>query len=270
MKLNLLPTSVSRGAAARTGVIFAILLVLVAIFGAAFMFKTATDTLAQSINDEQAQVQPAQLAVDTANQADTLLTTVQGPLLNLRLAQSMDAHNPVYPAFYDKVMPFIPAYFRLTSLAATPDDANTCTVTMNGTIGSFQQYADLMVALLRIPGAQSVSRAGYQLNDTYVPPLVRNDQTGRPIKQGEPNLPDDPIERMNTLISRSGTPGFSGAGGFGQLDFPHVRGAAPGESAITVQVRVTQNLLTPNPRATLSGGAFGAAAAGGGGAGGAG
>jgi len=263
MKLNLLPTSVSRGAAARTGVIFAIVLVAVAIFGALTMMNICTKQLADAKNEETDATPKAELAVKTANEADTVLTTVQGPLLNLRLAQAMDSHNAVYPTFYDKIIPYIPSYFRLTSIQATPDDANTCTVTLNGTLGSFQQYADLMVALLRIPGSLSVSRAGYQLNDTYVPPLVRNDQSGRPIKQGEANLPDDPIERMNTLIAKSGTPGFSGAGNFGTFDSPHVRGAAPGESAVTVQVRVTQNLLTPNPRATLSGGAFGAAASGG-------
>src|SRR2546430_13626538 len=51
-------------------------------------------------------------------------------------------------------------FFRINSITATPNDANTVTVTMNGVIHTAQEYADLMLALLRIPGAQAVSRSG--------------------------------------------------------------------------------------------------------------
>ena len=237
-----------------------VIFVLAAILGAAYLSKNASDALANATAREDAAGPKAQQAVDVANKADTVLTTAQGPLLNLRLAQAMNAHNSVYPAFYDKLLPYIPAYFRLTSLTATPVDANSSTVTMQGTLGSFEQYADVMLAMLRIPGAQSVSRAGYQLQDKFIPPLTRDDQTGRMIEQGKTNLPDDPIERLNTMIANAGETHFTGTGGFGTTDFPKVRGAMPGESLVTIQVVVTQNLLTPNPRATLSSGAFGAAA----------
>jgi hypothetical protein len=264
MKLNLLPTYVSRGAGVRNGIIMAVILIMVSVFGAAALMKKASDDEAKALADVEANRSKAQQAVDVSNQADQILTKVKGPLLNVTLAKAMDAHNSVYPDFYDQIKQYIPNFFRINSLQATPIDDNSATVTMNGVIHTFQQYADLMLVLLRIPGAQSVSRSGYALNDAYVPPLIREDQVGRMIAPGKPRLTDKGIDRLDVMIAQAGETHFAGVGGFGTTAEPKVRGAMPEWQAVTVAVVVTKNLTTPDPRGTLNGAA--AAFAGGGGA----
>jgi hypothetical protein len=255
MKLNLVPTSASRGAGARNGIILAVILVAAAVFMSAGLRQKSAQALSAAKDDVTKNVDTAAKAKTTGDEADTIIVRAQGPLLNLQLANAMDQHNDVYPKFYDSVIKYIPNYFRINSLRATPLDGNSCTVTMTGVVASFQQYANLMLALLRIPGAQAVSRSGYQVNDMFVPNLIKDDQVGRAIMPGKPRLPENPVDRLDLLISSAGSTTFAGVGGFGSLDEPRVRGASPTESNIAVAVVLTQNLLTPNPRATLSGAA---------------
>jgi hypothetical protein len=128
-----------------------------------------------------------------------------------------------------------------------------------------------MLALLRIPGATSVSRTGFQMGDQYVPNLSVTDQTGRPIRPGEPPIPDDPLQRLDYFVARGGTTGYTGVGGFGSGPENAVRGAMPNASQVTVTVTfpfeypkanpVYRGLLGPDPIATLR--AAGSAPAGG-------
>ena len=254
MKLNLIPPSAARGSGSKVAWIFAVAIIGVSVYLAISMKGAGEAALATAKDDDAKFQSGSDQIVQLAASADSVIAKSAGYQLNVQLAQAMDAHNPVYPNFYDQVFRYIPSYFRLTSIQATPADANTCTVTMQGTIGSFQQYANLMLALLRIPGAQAVSRSGYQLQDMYVPPLSENDQVGRAIKLGEAPLPDDPIQRLDLKIASAGSTNYLGAGGFGTPGQPMQRGAMPGESLITVAVVMTKNLETPNPRDTLSGG----------------
>lgn len=261
MKLNLLPTTVSRGSGARAGILIAVIMIAVSVFASVTMAGKAQDQLKRAQANVAVMKAPSDQAIQTSSDADKILTTAAGPELNLQLAKAMTEHCSAYPDFYDEVKKYIPAYFRINSLNATPIDANSCTLTMQGVIGSFRQYATLMLVMLRIPGAQAVSRSGYQLTDVVVPGLERDDQVGRATKQGDPRLTDDALQRLDAKIASASETHFIGAGGFGVPGSPIVRGATPNEQAITVAVVVSRHLLTPNPRATLSGGAaiFGAA-----------
>jgi len=245
----------------RNGIIVGVILAAVGVFACTTMISKANKDL-QDAQQEAVNAKPnAEQAVAIAASADTIIAKAQGVILNINLADAMNAHNAVYPDFYNQVKMYIPNFFRINSLSAVPNDGATCTVTMNGVVQTYQQYADLMLALLRIPGAQAVSRNGYQLNDLYVPPLIEQDQVGRPILPGKARLPDKPIDRLDVLISEAHENGFTGTGGFGTPGSPRVRGAMPEWSAITVAVVVSKNLTTPDPRATLAGAgaAFGAA-----------
>lgn len=264
MKLNLLPVGASRGSTAKYGIAAGVLVALGGVVVASMLISKSNQDLKDSTDAVTTNKPKAEQAVTVANSADTIISKAQGIILNINLADAMNAHNAVYPDFYDQVKQYIPNYFRITTLTAIPNDANTSTVTMNGVIHTYQQYADLMLALLRIPGSQAVSRNGYQLNDSYIPPLIKDDQVGRRVEPGKPRLTDKPMDRLDALIASAHETGFTGTGGFGGTEIPRVRGAMPEWSAITVAVVVTKNLTTPDPRATLAGAgaAFGAAGGG--------
>ncbi len=252
MKLNLLPTYVSKEKQGRFAVVGA---VLIAVAGLAIMlFLTRTSREAVQVQQDRinAARNDAQLAVAKSKEADTVMNDARGLILNMTLAQAMDDHNKVYPDLFDDVRKYIPNFYRISSLQAVPNGPDSCTVTMTGYLKSFQEYADLMVALLRIPGATAVSRSGYQLADPVVPALVPEDQTGRKIKPGEARVPDNAQDRLDLQIAQARVNGFLNQGGFGTTDRPVVRGAMPDYSTVTVAVVLTgRNIQTPDPRASL-------------------
>jgi hypothetical protein len=124
-------------------------------------------------------------------------------------------------------------------------------VNMTGTVANAQQYADLMLALLRIPGATAVTRGGLQSDDMEVPALTLVDQQGKPRKASKAPIPDDPLERLAYFESEVAPTGYLNAGGFGQTEDATQKGARPGESVIAVSVTIPRNIQTPNPRATI-------------------
>jgi hypothetical protein len=195
----------------------------------------------------------AQLAVATSKRADAVIAENRGLILNINLADSMNKHNTVYPDLFDEVRKYIPNFYRISSMAAVPNGAESCTVTMTGYLSSFQEYADLMIALLRIPGATAVSRSGFQFNEPGVPGLIPEDQQGRILRPGEPRIPDDPHDRLDQQIANAQVTSFQNAGGFGTSETPIVRGAMPTQSTVTVAVVIAgKNIQTPNPRQTLA------------------
>ncbi|AIE85776.1 hypothetical protein OP10G_2408 [Fimbriimonas ginsengisoli Gsoil 348] len=210
----------------------------------------------QAVADKQ---EEAARAYALSTQADEIVAKAEGVIRNKNLATAMLSHNGVYPDLYQNLFRYNPPYFRLTSITASPVDAETATVTMTGTISTYQQYADLMLAVMRNPRVKSVARAGYQdTKDLYVPPLLLTDQQGKPHKPGETPIPDDPLERLAYFQSQGQPAGYLSAGNFGS-GTDNERLAKPGDSLITLTLNVAANLQVPNPRATL-------AASGGGGA----
>jgi hypothetical protein len=164
---------------------------------------------------------------------------------------------------YDRVKAYIPSFYRVTNMSATPAGPGITTVTMTGNLDTYQQYADLMLALLRMPKVQSVTRAGYVQDAMVVPPLTEQDQVGRPRKPGDPPIPDNWEERLQYFQSNAKTTGYQGVSNFGSGE-PGLRGPMPGESQVTVTMTIAEDLQTPDPLATLKSGNTGGAPAPGG------
>lgn len=262
MKLNLLPTHVSKAGAARTTVIMSGLLGL-GLVAAAVLMSVSSERELAGLKTQAQELEPqAAAALAESQKADETIKKAGGIILNQQLAEAMMAHSPKYPALYDEVRRYIPSYFRVTSLAATPSGPEATTLNITGVLQSFQQYADIMVALMRIPGAVGVSRQGFQHNDFFVPPLTEGNQVSRPVRVGDQPMPDDPQERLDYMIARGGIDGYLGVSGFGETEVPRTRGAMPRWSEVTLSVALARGLQTPDPRSSLAG----AAAAAGGGA----
>jgi len=253
MKLNLLPTKVKQeGALTGAWITFGVL-TLIGVVVAVLMIVKSNGDLSDASGHLADQMQRANTADTTSKQADAIMQSQNVGLLtrNISLANSMQAHCSVYPQLYNSVRGYIPSFFRLTSLGAAPIDDTTSTITMTGVINNYQQYADVMLALWRIPGTISVSRSEYQLNNSYVPALTPEDQTGRRIKPGESNLPDDPLARLAAMQAAAKPDSFQNIGNFGG-DPTLTRQAMPNATVVTIQVTLKKDLQTPDPRATLS------------------
>lgn len=264
MKLNLLPTYVSKGNQAKTATVVSVLLALLGILGAVGLIFISKGSLAEARADAEGKMERAARAVATSKRADEVVAEAQMIIRNINLADAMLKHNDVYPDLYRDIKPYIPGFFRVTQASATPNDAATATVTLTGTVKTFQQYADLMIALYRIPGATTVSRSGYVNGDPFVPNITDIDQNGRPIRPGQINIPDDKYERLAYYQGQGTVTGFTGEGGFGTADTTQARSAMPGYSLVTLSVVVPRSIQVPDPRATLQ--SQGAASASGGGA----
>jgi len=267
MKLNLLPTYVSKGSQAKTATVVAVLLAIIGIVGAVAMIFISKGQLTAAREDAQSKLDNAAQAVAISKQADDTMAKAQMIIRNTNLADAMLKHSDVYPDLYNSLKPYIPGFFGVRSMTVTPNDAKTSTVTITGTVKTFQQYADLMIALYRCPFATSVSRAGYTNVDPYIPGLTDTDQNGRPVKPGDANVPDDKYQRLAYYQQRGTVTGFTGTGGYGTTDTTTARGPMPGYSLVTVQVVIAKGVQTPDPGATLrlqtaAGGGGGTATAG--------
>ena len=253
MKLNLLPKIVDTTGRAKRAFFGGVLVLIASIVGAYMMQSISADRLAkakESVNDATPKYNKA---VQTAADADAMMNKpgVRQLVVNTALAKSMIAANRVYPDLYDSVKPYIPGFFRINALGASPIDGTTCAVNMTGTVKNAQQYADLMLALLRIPGASAVTRAGFQADDIIVPPLTLIDQVGHPRAESKGPIPDDALDRLTYFQNETSATGYLNAGNFGITEAGTVKGARPGESLIAVAVTIPRNLQTPNPRATI-------------------
>lgn len=251
MKLNLLPTHVSKEGQTKIAVIMTSVLSLAAIGAAiaAVAYSNNELTLAKQRDEEAKPAYDKVVAI--SKQADDIMAGSVVIDRNVKLANAMMAHNGVYPALYREVLSYCPSFFRVNSIVAVPNGQAT-TVTMTGVIQSYQQYADIMLAMLRIKDATNVTRAGYADTRPIVPSLNEQDQAGLPVRPGEQNLPSNPQDRLEALVARaSAAPtGFQGVGGFGTVT--DTKGAMPDWSQITVTVTLNRNIQTPNPRATLT------------------
>jgi hypothetical protein len=262
MKLNLLPATVNKGAAARTAWIGAVVLILAGAGVCAFMIVTSGQQL-RDIKQQVADARPkAQEALDTSAMAETVVNRAAPYVRNRKLAQAMIAHNAKYPKLFNDVRSWIPSFFRVTQMSAQPNDASTATVTLVGTLDNYQQYADLMLVFLRNEEVAQVGRANYVPDEQIVPPLTPVDQVGRPRLPNEAPVPDDPLERLAYFQAQGSTLNYTGYSNFG-TGTQDARLALPDSSLITVTLVVNRDLTVPDVRGTLSG-AGGAAPVGGG------
>lgn len=260
MKLNLLPPYVSKGKQSKVAIVLMVLILLLSVLASLGMMVVSKQAYEREKARAAALEKPASDVVALSKLADTITASAQTVVLNVELAKAMQEHCSVYPDFYDSVRKYIPAFFRVTSMSASPADAETVTLTLSGVLRTQEEYANLMLALNRIPDVRSVSRSGFQLVETYVPNLSQLDQTGRPIRQGEQPLPDDPLDRLQALIARGGRTDYVGVGNFGSGE-PGLRGAMPDWSQVTVTVVMPGKLQAPDVRGTLANAARASSAA---------
>jgi hypothetical protein len=130
---------------------------------------------------------------------------------------------------------------------------------MVGTIGSYEEYSDVILALMRYKKATTISRSGYNYDPAIVPGLSPEDPVGTPRKQGAAPVPTDQLERLAYLQSQPQTGGYLDAGNYGAPG-TDAKGAMPGQSEITIVMTVSKDLQAPDPEATLA--AAGSASAG--------
>ena len=249
MKLNLLPTYVSKEGRAKTAIFFAAALAIVGALAAFFMITKSGAELKEVKDQIPAAQIEADNALRTSQEADTVIAQARDVLINRNLAATMWKHNSDYTDLYEEVMRYIPAYLRVTNMTATGGATGT-SVAIDGVIHTHQQYADLMPAMLRIPGATGVSRTGFTITENMIPALIESDQTGRPVVSGDPNVPDDPLARLEYYKARGTVKGFDNVGGFGS-DAAE-KGAMPEWSAVRVTVNLTRVIVGPDVKGTLT------------------
>jgi hypothetical protein len=253
MKLNLLPTYVSREGQSRVAWVIATLLIVIGLVGALGLIFLGRKDLNDQTARAKALEPQAALALSTAKQADDVMASASGLDRNLKLSKAMTEHNSVYVDLYRDVLKYMPTFFRVTSVTATPVGESECSVTITGVIKTHQQYADIMLALLRIPDVTNVTRSGYVITDPYVPALTEADRDGRKILPGESNIPSDPMARMEALIARAAAQpsGYMNVSGFGQEEV--AKGAMPNWSTVTFVLTIkNRKMQAPDPRGTLS------------------
>ena len=122
---------------------------------------------------------------------------------------------------------------------------------MTGVLLTSQEYADLVAALYQMRGVTSVARSGFVDNRPVVPALNESDQFGTEVPPGQPNIPSDPEERMQAMITRAQGP----SGGFAGTEWgtdASPKGAIPGWSSVAITMQIGNRAIrTPNPRATI-------------------
>lgn len=253
MKLNLLPTHVSKASSARSSGIIGILIFVVLALGAVFLFIKGKNDLEASRDGLSELKGRAEMAKATADKADVVMANATGILRNIYLAEAMLKHSQAYPTAYSSLRPYIPSFYRVTSMTATPVAKDLSQVTIVGTLDSYQQYADLMLALLRNPKVMTVTRQGFNQNSAIVPGLSETDQYGKPLKPGATPIPDNWEDRLRYFESNAKSTGYLGVGGYGS-GVVGLRGPMPDASQVTVQVTLATDLQTPDPLATLKAG----------------
>lgn len=251
MKLNLLPTHAAKGRG--NGIAWVIcIIMIVASAGAAILMGQTSKKKIDFWTQKAEEVKPAyDAAMAVSGYAEDVVNKSKGVIVNAALAKAMLAHNSAYPAFYDKLMPYIPSFFRINQITAVPVSADTVSVTLRGVIQTREQYANIMLAFNRIPDIQTVTRSGFSIVDQYIPNLIQTDQTGRPITTQETNIPDDPMQRLQYFIARGSVTGYQQTGNFGSGQ-PGYRGAMPKWSEITISLVMPGKLQAPDPKATLN------------------
>ncbi|MBS1706692.1 MAG: hypothetical protein JST40_12530 [Armatimonadetes bacterium] len=287
MKLNLLPTYVSKGAQSRTAAIFSILFFLLSIVGAVLMMTTSSARLAAAKSQVEELTPQHNQVLTLAKSAETEAAKGAPVQRNIDLTNAMLAQNTKYTTFYRMIARYIPSYLRVNRMSVTPMTETSCQLNINGVIQSFQKYADVSLILLRIPGAMTIARDGYVLRDTYVPNLIETDQYGIPYQRGDNRRPSPnaggpnggPDEQLNYLMAQAsqGATGFTGQGNFG-VEGATQKLAMPGENDVTYTIvlqqdptltgdeSVSYNFMTPNPTEALKPSAIGAGGAPAGGA----
>ncbi len=136
-------------------------LVLATLAGTLFYSMSVSKTLANYKDEVAAKEVLAKEVVDTAASADTILAGSKIVLTNSELVKQIDNSNGKYPRLYNTLKSYIPAFMRIRSISAASAGPEQSVVTIQGYLKTFQQYSDVMIALLRFPGCAAVGRSGF-------------------------------------------------------------------------------------------------------------
>jgi len=135
--------------------------VVLTLAGTLFYASRVSTTLAGYKEEVAAKEVLAKQVVDTAASADTILANSKIVLTNSELVKQIDDANGRYPRLYNTLKGYIPAFMRVRSLSAASAGPEQAVVTIQGYLKTFQQYSDVMIALLRFPGCSAVGRSGF-------------------------------------------------------------------------------------------------------------
>ena len=161
MKLNLLPTTVARHVQSKL-VFVVMLLLVVASLAAAFLVQRDVASDLKNLKEKaEPKVQNANQVRARAAYADEIIAKARVVLTNTALVNQIDDSNKAYADLYDDLMPYIPSFFRVRSLSAQ-SQGDTALVTITGYLKTFQQYSDVMIALLRFEDATAVGRGKFR------------------------------------------------------------------------------------------------------------
>src|SRR5438477_5445801 len=161
MKLNLLPKSVAKNVQSKGIAIVMLVLVLATLVGAVGYSTKLSGDLESYKREAEAKSPLADKVVQTAASADQIISKAKIVLTNSALVKSIDETNKKYPALYDELRRYIPSFLRVRSVNAASSGPTTTTITIQGYLKTFQQYSDVMIALLRFPGCSAVGRGGF-------------------------------------------------------------------------------------------------------------
>lgn len=251
MKLNLLPTYVGKGRQVFVAFFFGIVLTLVC-SAISFQMIHSSKTQLDKVKEQAGEYEkPVADAVAYAAAADNVAKPLGEVIRDTSLAKAMMAHNDHYPKFYNSIFQYIPSFYRITSMTALPIDAAHVNLTLTGVIKTKQQYADLELAMLRIPNSGPVIRSGFTPTAPFLPNVTLADQNPGIQQPNEPVLPKDPLQRLNSLIASGGVHPFKPSGNFGSGTRGE-RDAMPDYQVVTMNVTLPGDLQTPDPHGTLT------------------
>jgi Tfp pilus assembly protein PilN len=256
MKINLLKKNIAHNENQNR----VIIAMVAAVLCCACICFVAVQYLSSQFNNLQEEVAQSETQVAyaymTSKKADEIIKSGTYIQRNTNLFQSIQNHNHAYVDLYKKVMDYIPAFFRLIEISATPQNQNECLVKMVGIVRSYQEYANLMIAFSRMPNLIKVYRKGFEPKEKYVPGLIKEDQRGTPIQQGGNRIPSEVSLESRMAYEQSAKSEAIPGQSTGETN---VVSAFSDESEITVYLLLGQtNMKVPNPYLTLTGSKEGA------------
>lgn len=161
MKLNLVPRAAARSVASRNAFFLMLALVVVSLALALVYNAKLQGDLASWKRDAEAVKSSADEVVRASKEADEIVAKAKIVLTNTALVNAIDNANKAYPDLYDGLKEYIPSFFRVRSIEARSTGANGAMVTIQGYLRTFQQYSDVMIAILRYPQAVAIGRSGF-------------------------------------------------------------------------------------------------------------
>ncbi|MGI8922658.1 MAG: hypothetical protein ACR2HJ_01230 [Fimbriimonadales bacterium] len=161
MKLNLLPKSVAKNVQSKTVFLAMAGLLLATLLGSFLYARKVSGDLQSYIAEANAKQPLAEQVVATSASADKIIADAKTVLTNSALVKEIDVANGKYPRLYNTLRLYLPRFLRVRSISAQSGGPTASVVTIQGYLKTFQQYSDVMIALLRFPGCSAVGRSGF-------------------------------------------------------------------------------------------------------------